>query len=382
MAGKESEYIYLDHNATTPVAPEAADVMRPFLEGTFGNPSSAYFLGREAKETVEGARVEVASLLGCTPEEIVFTSGGTESNNMAIKGLVDWKNPSACHMITTSVEHPAILNPAIFLMELGVQVTVLAVDGLGRIDPGAVEKAIRPETRLISVMLANNETGTLQPIEAISRIARDHGVVFHTDAAQAVGKTGVKARELGVDLLSIAGHKLYGPKGIGALYIRKGVEIAPLIHGAAQEGGRRAGTENMILGTGLGAACRVAGERLERDMRNNREMRDRLQDLLFQGIDDLVLNGDPERRLPNTLNVSVPGLEGAKILEGIPNVLASTGAACHDRAVRLSHVLSAMGVSDRIGMGTLRFSTGRENTMDQVETAAQYVIEQVASMRR
>jgi cysteine desulfurase len=382
MEQKESAYIYLDHNATTPVTQEAADAMRPFLEGTFGNPSSAYSLGQEAKEIVERSRQEVASLLGCAPEEIVFTSGGTESNNTVLKGLIDWRQPSACHIITTSVEHPAILNPAIFLMELGVEATILPVDGFGRLDPEAVERAIRPATRLISVMLANNETGTLQPVEAISSIAGKHGVVFHTDAAQAVGKIRVDVQELGMDFLSIAGHKLYGPKGIGVLHIRKGLEVTPLIHGAAQEGGRRAGTENMILAAGLGAACRMARERLERDVQNNRKMRDHLQDLLFQGIDDLVLNGDPERRLPNTLNVSVPGLEGAKILEGVPKVLASTGAACHDRTVRLSHVLSAMGVSDRVGMGALRFSTGRQNTMAQVEEAAHYVIEQVAKMRR
>ena len=382
MDEKKHTSIYLDHNATTPVAPEAVKAMIPHLENGFGNPSSGYVLGQEAREAVENARRDVAALIGSKPAKIIFTSGGSESNNFALKGLMDWHHFDACHVITSAVEHPAILNPAIFLMELGVKVTIVPVDGLGQVDPEAVEKAIRPATRLISIMLANNETGTIQPIRAISRIAHDHGVPLHTDAAQAVGKIPVDVQELGVDLLSIAGHKLYGPKGVGALYLRSGLDLVPLIHGAAQEGGRRAGTENVILVAGLGAACRVAMERLETDMETNRRLRDRLQGLLFDGIEGLVLNGHPHERLPNTLNVGVPGLEGSRILAEIPHVFASTGAACHDRTVKLSHVLSAMGLSDHIGIGALRFSTGRENSMDQIEAAAQSIIEQVAGMRR
>jgi cysteine desulfurase len=382
MDKKGNTSIYLDHNATTPVAPEAVKAMIPHLENEFGNPSSGYGLGQEAREAVENARRDVAALIGSKPAEITFTSGGSESNNFALKGLMDWHHFDTCHVITSAVEHPAILNPAIFLMELGVKVTIVPVDDLGQVDPEAVEKAIRPATRLISIMLANNETGTIQPIQAISSIAHDHGIPLHTDAAQAVGKIPVDVKELGVDLLSIAGHKLYGPKGVGALYIRNGLNLVPLIHGAAQESGRRAGTENVIFGAGLGAACGLARERIEADMETNRRLRDRLQELLFAGIEELVLNGHPTERLPNTLNVGVPGLEGSKILARTPHVLASTGAACHDRTVKLSHVLSAMGISDHIGMGALRFSTGRENSIDQIEAAAQSIVDQVAEMRR
>lgn len=381
MRERDQSFIYLDHNATTPVAPEAVRAMRPFLEGSFGNPSSGYALGREAKEAVEKARGEVASLLGCQSGEIVFTSGGSESNNTAVKGLIDFRNPGACHVITTAVEHPAILNPLLYLMELGVGVTILPVDRFGQVDPDAVRKAIKPHTKLISIMLANNETGTLQPVKAISRVAKAHGVPLHTDAAQAVGKIRVDVGNLGVDLLTVAGHKLYGPKGIGALYVANGLDLVPLIHGGGQEEGRRAGTENLILSAGLGAACRLAKERLEQDVHHSEALRDRLQDLLFQGIGDLVLNGHPKERLPNTLNVSVPGKEGGRILDAIPRLFASTGAACHDRTVKLSHVLTAMGVSPHVGMGALRFSMGRINTMEEMDRAAQCIINQVERMR-
>jgi len=234
---------------------------------------------------------------------------------------------------------------------------------------------------LITIMLANNETGTLQPIKEISGIALRSGIPFHTDAAQAVGKFEVDVNELGVDFLTVAGHKLYGPKGVGALFIRHGQVLAPLIHGAGQEGGKRAGTESVILSAGLGAACRTANKRLDNDFKEMTTMRDCLQLLLFEGIDGLVLNGHEAERLPNTLNVSVPGLEGGKILEGLPGIMASTGAACHDRSVRLSHVLSAMGVSPEVGMGTLRLSVGRSNTMEQIEEAARLIIDQVKKMR-
>ncbi len=372
--------IYLDHNGTTPIALEAVSAMKPFMEEHFGNPSSSHVLGQRAKAGVEKARKAVAALLGCQPDEIVFTSGGTESNNMVLKGLMDFKDPKKFHLITSAIEHPAILNPALFLMELGAQVTVLPVNGRGLIDPGEVEKAILPETRLISIMLANNETGALQPIGKIGQIARKHKVLMHTDAAQAVGKVPVNVPDLNVDFLSVAGHKLYGPKGVGALFMRRGLTLTPLIHGAGQEDGKRAGTENTILTVGLGSACRVAQKRLSEDEKEIRRLRDRLQTLLFEGIQGLVLNGPERERLPNTLNVSVPGLAGGEILAGIPHVLASTGAACHDRGVTLSHVLSAMGVSPQVGMGALRFSLGRSNTDAQIERAALAVIEQVGRM--
>ena len=373
--------IYLDHNGTTPIASEAVAAMTPFMEAHFGNPSSSHSLGIRAKGGVEDARAHVATLLGCAPREIIFTSGGTECNNMVLKGLVDFRSPAKFHMITSAIEHPAILNPALFLSELGARVTILPVDSKGLIDPDQVQKAILPHTGLITLMLANNETGALQPIREIADIARNHHIPLHTDAAQAVGKISVQVKELGVDFLSVAGHKLYGPKGVGALYIRDGLSLTPLMHGAGQEDGRRAGTENTILTVGLGAACRVAQERLSHDQNEISGLRNQLQALLFDGIETLVLNGPEHQRLPNTLNISVPGLEGGRILSEIPNLMASTGAACHDQSVTLSHVLSAMGVSPRVGMGALRFSLGRHNTPEEIEAAAQAVIKQVKRMR-
>jgi cysteine desulfurase len=382
MMEKENQgFIYLDHNATTPLAPEAIKEMVPLMEKGFGNPSSSYFLGEQAKQGVEKARKEVASLLGCETYDVIFTSGGTETNNLVLKGLFDYKHPETYHLITSTVEHPAILNPALFLMDLGADVTFLTVDSYGQVQPEEVRKAVRSETTLISIMLANNETGTLQPIKEIAKIARQFDIMLHTDAAQALGKMDVDVHELGVDFLTVAGHKLYGPKGVGALFIRQGRELVPLIHGAAQERGIRPGTENTILCAGLGAACLAAGGRLKSDIQHMETLRNHLQALLFDGIDDLVMNGHPNERLPNTLNVSVPRLEGAKILEGIPHIMASTGAACHDRDVTLSHVLSAMGVSPDIGMGALRLTVGRGNTEEDIEIAARAIIERVNEMR-
>ena len=300
---------------------------------------------------------------------------------MVLKGLIDLADPKGFHVITSAIEHPAILNPALFLMKLGAKVTILPVDRLGQIDPDDVRRAISSRTSLITLMLANNETGVLQPIREISQIAKDHDVLFHTDAAQAVGKIEVDVNDLGVDFLSVAGHKLYGPKGVGALYMRDGCSLTPLIHGASQENGMRAGTENVVLVAGLGAASRVAKENLSEDFDRNCLLRNRLQELLFGGISDLVLNGHGEKRLPNTLSVSVPGLEGGKILDGLPEIMASTGAACHDRTVTLSHILAAMSVPPEVGMGALRLTLGRSNTMEQVEEAARLIIGQVKRMR-
>ncbi|MCP4682096.1 MAG: cysteine desulfurase [Desulfobacterales bacterium] len=374
MNNPKEQLIYLDHNATTPVAPEAIAAMMPFLKDEFGNPSSGYLLGKKAKEGLELSRQELALLLGCAHHEVIFTSGGSESNNMALKGLIDFKAPEKYHIITSAVEHPAILNPALFLMELGVKVTILPVDAFGQVDPADIKRAIVPETTLISIMLANNETGTLQPIKDIVEIASEHSIPVHTDAAQAIGKLPVDVNALGVDFLTVAGHKLYAPKGVGALFIRGGRSITPLIHGAGQEGGRRAGTENVILAAGLGAACRVAKERLVDDMRDMESLRDRLYELLSEGIEGLVLNGHQKERLPNTLNVSVPGLEGARILNGLPTIMASTGAACHDQTIKLSHVLAAMSVAPKIGMGAFRLTVGRGNTMGQIEEAARLIV--------
>jgi len=382
METRKADFIYLDHNATTPVDPAAGKAMIPFMQEEFGNPSSPYLLGTRAGEAVGLSREEVALLLGCAGHEVIFTSGGSESNNAVLKGIVNLKNPENFHIITSAVEHPAILNPALFLRGLGVKVTILPVDRFGLVDPDEIGRAIEPKTALITIMLANNETGTLQPIGEISKIARARDIPIHTDAAQAVGKISVDVNELGVDFLTVAGHKLYGPKGVGSLFMRDGRNITPLIHGAGQEGGKRPGTENVILSVGLGVACRIARSRLKRDIQKMTILRDRLQELLFSGLDDLVLNGHPVKRLPNTLNISVPGIAGARILEGLPTLLASTGAACHDRSVKLSHVLSAMAVPPEVGMGTLRLTVGRSNTMDQIEEAAGMIIGRVRELRK
>ena len=381
MVPLNEEIIYLDHNATTPVAPQVLEAMLPFMKEEFGNPSSGYGLGKRANQAVEQARGEVASLLGCEPEEVIFTSGGSESNNMVLKGSIDMRQPEQFHIITSVIEHPAILNPCLYLMELGVHVTFLPVDRFGRVDPDAVAQAIGSRTCLISIMLANNETGTLEPIREIAALAQERGIPVHTDAAQAVGKIPVDVDDLGVDFLTVAGHKLYAPKGVGALFLRRGRELTPLVHGAGQEMGKRAGTESVILAAGLGAACCVARERLPRDRSDTETMRDRLQELLFESLEGLALNGHTRERLPNTLNVSIPGIEGNQILDAMPTIMASTGAACHDRTVTLSHVLSAMGVPPRIGMGALRLTVGRSNTMAQIETAAQQIITQVTRIR-
>lgn len=374
MTGQGKNLIYLDYNATTPVAPEAVDIMKKYMEEEFGNPSSSYYLGKSAKTAVEKARQEVASLLGCKSNELIFTSGGSESNNMVLKGITGLDSLRGKHILTSAIEHPAIINPAMYLMELGVDVTFLPVDRYGRVNPDDVRESINRKTVLISIMHANNETGTLQPIKAISEVAKEYSIPFHTDAAQAVGKIDVDVKKLGVDFMSIAGHKLYGPKGVGALYIKEGMELTPLIHGAGQEMGKRAGTENVIMAAGLGAACRVANEGLAGDIKEIKVLRDFLQELLFNGIKDLVLNGHQEERLPNTLNVSIPGIDGGRLLDMLDNVVASTGAACHDRDVKLSHVLSAMGVSPEVGMGTLRLTLGKLNDRNQIEAAATQII--------
>ena len=343
--------IYLDYNATTPIAPEVANAMMPYILSEFGNPSSAYSLGIKAKEAVEKARSQVAGLLKCDAGEIVFTSGGSESNNMVLKGAARSLRTKGRHLITTKIEHPAILSPAIFLMENGWDVTFLPVDGYGLIDPEDVKRAIRKDTVLISVMHANNETGTIQPIRKIGRIAREHEILFHTDAAQSVGKIEIDVNHLNVDFLTVAGHKIYGPKGVGALYMRSGIEIEPFIHGGGQESGRRAGTENVILNTGLGVACELAAKQLRADMKRITDLRNRLRDKIIEDIPEAVLNGHPEERLCNTINLSFPGAVGREVLDKIPELCASTGAACHDRSVTISHVLAAMGAHVKLEQG-------------------------------
>jgi cysteine desulfurase len=360
------EAIYLDHNASTPIAPEVAADMEPHLEGAFGNPSSLHWAAQEAHAAVERGRARVAALLGCHADEIVFTSGGSEANNLALKGLLLTGSDGPGHVITSQIEHPAILEPCRFLTRFGVAVTPLRVNGAGLVDPDDVRKAITKSTSLISIMHANNEVGTVQPITEIAAIAREHGIRFHTDAAQSVGKIAARVDDLGVDLLSVAGHKVYAPKGVGALYVRRGVEIEPLIHGAGHEGGRRAGTECALLAAALGKACEVARPWI--GMPGIESLRDRFWERLRAAFGNtVVLNGHPTRRLPNTLNVSFIGQLGADILARLPAVAASTGSACHSGRITLSPVLKAMGIAPEIGMGAIRFSLGRATTPYAIE---------------
>ena len=362
----EARKIYLDFNASTPIAPEVAEAMKPFLSHHFGNPSSQHWAGIPAKEAVEIAREQVADLLRCSPNEIVFTSGGSESNNHAIKGVFFALREKGNHIITTQIEHPAVINPCRFLEKLGAEVTYVPVDRYGSVDPQDIQRAVTLRTILITVMHVNNEIGTIQPIEEISKIAKKHGILFHTDAAQSMGKIETNVDKLRVDLLSVAGHKLYAPKGIGALYIRKGTAIEPLIHGAGHESGRRAGTENVLLIVGLGKACEVAKRHLNDD--RILDLRNRFWKLLQDNFGEkVILNGHPVHRLPNTLNVSFVGKAGGEILSRLDGVAASTGAACHSGSVELSPVLKAMGISPVVGMGAIRFSLGRTTTVQELE---------------
>jgi len=364
--------IYLDYNASTPIAPRVAEVMRRMMGEAFGNPSSSHWAGRPARAAVETARGQVATLLGCSPEEIIFTSGGSESNNLALKGLFFAKPQAHAHIITTRVEHPAIVEPCRFLERLGARVTWLPVDTSGRVDPEDLRRAITAETLLVSVMHANNEVGTIQPIAECAAIAREHGVPFHTDAAQSVGKIPTLVDDLGVDLLTLAGHKFYGPKGVGALYVRAGTALEPLIHGAAHESGRRAGTESALLAAALGEAATLAGDLAP--MQAVKALRDRLRDALAAELgEQVVFHGHPERVLPNTLNLSFLGTTGADVLAGLDGVAASTGSACHSGRVELSPVLRAMGVSPEAGQGAVRFSLGRETTAGEVDAVLRLI---------
>ena len=369
--------IYLDFNASTPIDPGVEAVMHQTMESDYGNPSSPHWAGTPARIIVEAARQKVATLLGCKPSEIVFTSGGSESNNQVLKGIFFARQNPNAQIITTGIEHPAIVEPCHFLERLGARITWLPVDTTGRVNANDLRRSITGDTILISIMHANNEVGTIQPIEDCAQIAREHGIPFHTDAAQSVGKIPTKVDELGVDFLSIAGHKLYAPKGIGALYIREGMELEPLIHGAGHELGRRAGTESTLLTAALGEACELAGDLS--GMARIVALRDRLWAALKEGCGDrVVLNGHPEERLPNTLNVSFLGHVGNKLLAQIPELAASTGSACHEDRVEVSPVLHAMGVSQEAGAGAVRLSLGRTTTSDEIEAVIKRLIHIVA----
>lgn len=376
--------IYLDYNATTPVDPAVLEAMLPYFREGYGNPSSAHVLGKTAQEALERARQQVADLLGAERDEIIFTGGGTEASNQAIKGVVfaklrgifgRWARDA--HIITSAVEHPATLEPCAFLKRLGCRITILPVDRFGRVDPSAVRKAIDRKTVLVSIMHANNEVGTIQPIREIAAIAHERGVPVHTDAAQSVGKVPVRVNELGVDMLSIAGHKLYAPKGVGVLYLRRGMKLEPLLHGAGHEGGRRAGTENVPYAVGLGAACACADAALPDSTTWLRSLRDRLWRRLQEGLGDrVVLNGHPQERLPNTLNANFLGHIGAELLARIPEIAASTGSACHEGSICLSPVLEAMGIRPEVGRGALRLTVGRFTTEGEIDRAAEAILRQ------
>jgi len=364
---KEYYMIYLDYNATTPIDKQVADSMLPFIFDNFGNPSSSHELGVTTKRAVEQSRQQVADLLNCQSEEIIFTSGGSEANNMVIKGVAYSYKNKGNHIITSQIEHPAVLNPCKYLERLGYEISYVPVDPYGIINITALEKLITDKTILVTIMHSNNETGTLQPIKEISDICHKHNILFHTDASQSIGKVPVDVKELGIDFLTVAGHKLYAPKGIGALYVRKGISIEPLIHGAGHESGRRAGTENIIFDVALGKACEIAKETLKSD--SLKLMTEYFYNSLKVNFGEIiVLNGHPEKRLPNTLNISFIGFNGHEVLNGLDDVAASTGSACHSGLTTISPVLKAMGVSDEVGHGAVRFSLGRFTTKDEIDT--------------
>jgi cysteine desulfurase len=362
--------IYLDYNATTPIDKDVAREIEPYLQEYFGNPSSTYQYGIKTKNAIEKARRQVASLIGSRSSEVVFTSGGTESNNYAIKGIAFKNKDKGNHIITTQIEHPAVMEVCKYLEGYGFEISYLPVDKFGLVSVSDIKKAITPKTILISIMHANNEVGTIQPIRQISKVAKENNITLHTDAAQSVGKIPIDVNYMLVDLLSIAGHKLYAPKGIGALYVRQGIILEKLIHGAGQEQGRRAGTENVLEIVGLGKACEIAKRDLEKNISHTKKFRDNLYKGISEKIKDIRLNGHPEKRLPNTLSLSFLGLDTDKLLSEINKDIAiSAGAACHSGEVEVSYVLKAMNIPTRWAKGTLRFSTGKMNTADEIDRA-------------
>jgi len=360
--------VYLDYNATTPVDPGVLKAMLPYLHTQFGNPSSAHELGRRARDAVEWARSEVASLIGAFADEIVFTSGGTEASNIAIRGGASI-NPRRCAVVTTNVEHPATDACCTLLKREGHPVRRVAVDADGCVDPAAAKKAMLKDTALVTIIHAQNEIGTLQPVAEVARHAQTAGALIHADAAQSIGKIPVDVDELGVDLLSIAGHKVYAPKGIGALYIRRGVRLPPLLVGAGQEHGRRPGTENVAYIVALGEACRLAATALEH-MTQMETLVNHFFQRLYQAVPGITLAGHPTQRLPNTLNVLFPGVSGRRLLEACPEVLASNGSACHADSEEPSAILLALGIPREEALGTVRLSLGRATTIDEVNDAA------------
>jgi cysteine desulfurase len=369
--------LYFDYNATTPIAPSVQAAMSPLLAEHFGNPSSSHVLGRAAAEAVEDARGQLALVLGCDPDELVFTSGGTESNNLAVKGVMFGQTPAAGgHLIISAIEHPSVAESARFLERLGYDVTIAGVTGQGVVQPAAVRAAIRPDTRLVSVMHANGEVGSIQPLRAIAAICHEHEIPLHTDAAQSFGKIRTLVDELEVDLLSVAGHKCYAPKGVGALFVRRGVQLEPIQHGGGQEAGLRAGTENVASIVGLGRAAALANQSLDQNRERLTALRDRLWQQLVEVIGSgLVMQAALAERLPGTLSVSFPGTSGHELLGRIPELCASTGSACHSMSETTSPTLAAMGISAEQARGTVRLSLGWYTTEDDVDRAASLLLE-------
>jgi cysteine desulfurase len=365
--------VYLDYNATTPLDTQVIEAMLPYLKEHFGNPSSTHFYGEKARQAVSEGRKSIANLLGVDASEIIFTSGGSESNNYAIKGSAIANSQKGNHIITTSIEHPAVLEVCRYLEKNGFEITILPVDSTGLVDPDLVEKSITSRTILISVMHANNEVGTVQPVSEIGKIARNHGILFHSDAAQSLGKIPVFPNEMQVDLLSIAGHKIYAPKGIGALYIRSGIRLEKLVHGAGHEMNCRAGTENVASIVALGKACEIIGKSQNEEQRRLKQLRDIFERELQAAIGDLKINGHAEKRLPNTSSIGFPNLEANNILASLHTVAASPGAACHSNEVKISHVLKAMKVPVSYAMGTVRFSLGRFTTSEEIDLAVEEI---------
>ena len=365
--------IYLDHNATTPILPEVVDAMLPYLREHFGNPSSGHVYGRRAHDAVERARGQVAALLGCDDGEVIFTSGGTEANNLAIRGVAEARNDRR-HVVTTAIEHPATEQPCAWLERHGMRLTRIGVDANGRARVEEARAAIDTATALVTVMHSNNETGVLQPIADIAGLVRAVGAILHTDAAQSVGKVPLKVRELGVDLLSIAGHKLYAPKGVGALYVRRGTPIVPFTLGAGHERGLRPGTENVAAIVGLGRACEIAGSDMETVAARVTALRDDFWQRLEAGVPGVMLNGHRTLRLPNTLNVRFPRVSGNTILAGAPTIAASTGSACHAGGESASAVILAMGVAADEAIGSVRLTLGRGTTAADIEVTADALV--------
>jgi cysteine desulfurase len=382
--GLQNGPIYLDYNATTPVDPAVVEAMLPFLSNYFGNPSSSHNYGQVGRQAIDAARAQVANLLGCSGGEIIFTGGGSESDNLAIRGVALANRQKGNHIITQATEHPAVLNTCRALERWhGFHITYLPVDESGRVSLEAVETAINEQTVLITIMHANNETGTLQPIAETAEVAHRHEVLIHTDASQSVGKISTQVEELGVDFLTIAGHKLYAPKGIGALYARRNLQLEPLIYGGGQESGLRAGTENVANIVALGTACMLAQEQLAESQVRLQRLRDELQRLLEKYLPgQIYLNGHLTERLPNTLNMSVRGVIGEDVLSATPEIASSTGSACHEGSTDPSPVLLAMGIARERALGALRLTLGRWSTEEEIEIAARLLARTIDSLHR